>query len=295
MPDVFILGFTKCATTSMYNQLMKHDAVSNTKRKEPHFHFSKIMGNRFDGPADNDTVQQMFVTDPEQYKILYEPGKLSIDGSAMSIEDPRVLEEMNSQFPDAKYIIMLRKPVERAFSAYSHLIRDARETRTFREALEHELNGARADYMPIWHNIKSSRYVDAVQRARKLLGDRLKVVSYRDYARSNHPTMDSIVRFIGLKPIDWQSDYANRSGAPRSKMFQKVLMRQSAVKTLFVKTLPEKYVTSIKRYLVERNTGAKPTLNVDDRLYFESCIADELCKINPNTPDSALLTMLYRS
>jgi hypothetical protein len=295
MPDVFILGFTKCATTSMYNQLMKHDAVSNTKRKEPHFHFSKIMGNRFEGPADNDTVKQMFVTDPEQYKVLYEQGKLSIDGSAMSIEDPRVLEEMNSQFPDAKYIIMLRDPVERAFSAYSHLIRDARETLSFREAIEHELKGARAAYMPIWHNIKSSRYVEPVQQARELLGCRLKVVSYRDYARNNHQTMDDIVRFIGLKPIDWQSDNANRSGVPRSKLFQKVLMRQSVVKTLFIKILPEKYVTAIKRYLVERNTGAKPVLNVDDRLYFESCIADELCKINPNTPDSALLNMLYRS
>ncbi len=295
MADVFILGFTKCATTSMYNQLLKHDAVSNTKRKEPHFHFSKIMGSAFDGPADNDTVQQMFVTDPGQYKALYEPGKLSVDGSAMSIEDPRILEEINSHFPEAKYIIMLRKPVERAFSAYSHLVRDARETRSFREAIEHELSGARAGHMPIWHNINSSRYVEAVQQARLLLGDRLKVLSYRDYAENNHQTMDDIVRFIGLKPIPWKSDYANRSGVPRSKIFQKVLMRKSKLKSLFVKTFPEKYVTSLKRYLLERNTAAKLALNEDDCLYFESCIADEVYKINPNAPDSALLTTLYKS
>ncbi len=150
---------------------MRHDAVSNTRRKEPHFHFAQFMGDRFKGPADNDTVSQMFVTDPSQYQSLYEPGKMSIDGSAMSIEDPRIVEKIDTQFPKARYIIMLRDPTDSAFSAYSHLIRDARETYGFRDAINHELSNDRADHMPIWRNIKSSRYVDAVQHARKLLGD----------------------------------------------------------------------------------------------------------------------------
>jgi hypothetical protein len=295
MSDVFILGYTKCATTSLYNQLMQHEGVSKTRRKEPHFHFAQIMGDRFAGPADNDTVSQMFITNPEQYFNLYEPGKLAIDGSAMSIEDPRILHTMNTQFPKAKYIIMLRNPLERAFSAYSHLIRDARETRSFREAIDHELSGARSTYMPIWHNIKSSRYVDAVQHARDLLGDRLKVVAYRDYASSNQQTMDEVAHFIGLPPIDWQRDYANRSGVPRSKLFQKVLMRKSLAKNFFVTVFPEKIVTSLKRSLLESNTGDKHKITNGERTYFKSIIFDEIWKIQPNRPDSALLTSLYRA
>lgn len=293
MPDVFILGFTKCATTSMYNQLMQHEGVSRTKRKEPHFHFAQIMGDRFNGPADNDTVSQMFVIDPEQYLNLYEPGKLAIDGSAMSIEDPRILEKVNTEFPKARYIIMLRDPLERAFSAYSHLIRDARETRSFCEAIDHELSGARSAYMPIWHNIKSSRYVEAVQHTRHLLGDRLKVIAYRDYASNNQQVMDEVARFIGLEPIDWQRDYANRSGVPRSKLFQKALMRKSLVKSLFIKTFPEKFVSGLKRNLLERNTGSKTQISNEERAYFKSVIVDEISKIQPNTPDSVLLTSLY--
>ncbi len=295
MPDLFILGSTKCATTSMYNQLMHHEDVSGTRRKEPHYHFAQVMGDRFAGPADNDTVSQMFVTDPGKYEALYELGKLSIDGSAMSIEDPRIVEKIDAQFPEAKYIIMLRDPTDRAFSAYSHLIRDARETRSFRDAIDHELCGARSRYMPIWHNIRSSRYVEAVQHARKLLGDRLKVVAYRDYARNNQETMDEIARFIGLSPIDWRREHANRSGVPKSKLFQKALMRESLAKTLIVKAFPERFVTSLKRTLVERNTGAKPELTDGDRTYFRSCIADELRKIEPDTPDSALLESFYRA
>ncbi|MCP4490184.1 MAG: sulfotransferase [Gammaproteobacteria bacterium] len=293
MPDVFILGFTKCATTSMYNQLMQHDDVSNTKRKEPHFHFSQIMGDRFSGPADNDTVNQMFVTDPKQYLNLYEPGKLSIDGSAMSVIDPKIIESVDRQYPNAKYIIVLRDPIDRAFSAYSHLIRDARETRNFRSAIDHEISGKRKNYMPIWHNINSSRYVDAVQHARKMFGDRLKVVAYIDYAKNNQQTMDDIAHFLGLSSIIWSRDHANRSGIPKSKLFQKMLMRQSLAKTAFIKAFPESFVSSLKRNLMERNTGPKPTLTNQDRGYFKSCIADEYCKIELNTPDSELLLSLY--
>lgn len=294
MPDVFILGFTKCATTSLYNQLMQHPYVSKTKRKEPHYHFAKVMGNRFAGPADNDTVSQMFVTDEDHYQSLYEPGKLSIDGSAMSIEHPAILQQINAQFPDAKYIIMLRDPIERAFSAYAHLVRDARETLSFREAVQQELTGAREHYLPIWRNLQSSRFVEATQFARQLLGKRLMVVGYQDYAKDNQRTMDQVADFIGLSSMTWKQDFANRSGVPHSKLLQKALMRKSLAKSLFVAAFPEKFVTSMKRKLLERNTGKKPALSSEDRTYFSQLLNDERNKILPGTPDTQLLASLYQ-
>ncbi|KXJ62260.1 MAG: hypothetical protein AXW14_00310 [Alteromonas sp. Nap_26] len=294
MPDVFILGFTKCATTSLYNQLMQHPDVSKTKRKEPHFHFAKVKGDVFSGPADNDTVRQMFVTDEAKYHALYEPNKISIDGSAMSIEHPDVLRHINAQFPNAKYIVMLRDPIDRAFSAYTHLVRDARETLTFKQALSHELSGARDDYLPIWQNIKSSRFVEATQFARSLLGDRLKVIDYGDYAKDNLKVMSDIADFIGISNINWQQDFANRSGIPHSKLLQKILMRQSVAKTLFVSLFPEKFVTTLKRKLVERNTGKKPVLTEEERTFFTRLLEDERAKIHPNTPDTQLLQSLYQ-
>ena len=294
MPDVFILGSTKCATTSLYNQLMQHTGVSKTKRKEPHYHFAKVFGDKFLGPADNDTVAQMFVTGDSDYADLYEPNKLSIDGSAMSIEDPRVVELIHQEYPNAKFIIMLRNPVERAFSAYSHLIRDARETRSFREAIEHELSGERAGYLPIWHNVKSSRYVQATQHARRLLGDNLMVIDYREYAKNNQVLMDKVAAFIGLDSIEWQQDFANRSGVPRSKTFQKVLMRKSFIKSAFVALFPESFVTKLKRTLMEKNTGKKPELSQADRDYFKSLLAEEIEKIDADSPDAELLDSLYR-
>jgi hypothetical protein len=65
------------------------------------------------------------------------------------------------------------------------------------------------------------------------------------------------------------------------------------VKSLFVKALPDKIVISLKRSLLERNTGNKPKITLEEKAYFKSLISDEACKIQPNTADSALLTSLY--
>ena len=294
MPDAFILGFTKCATTSLYNQLMQHPDVSKTKHKEPHFHFSQVLGSSFDGVADNDTVQQMFITDRDKYEDLYTSSKLSVDGSAMSIEHPEVVKRIHTQYPNAKHIVMLRDPIERAFSAYSHLVRDARETRSFREALEQERSGERNAFLPIWHNMQSSRFVEATQFARSLLGDKLMVINYHDYAKSNVQVMNKVAAFLGLSSTTWTQNFANRSGVPHSKTLQKVLMRKSIAKTLFVNVFPEKYVCSLKRKLVERNTGEKPQLSPQDKAYFSQLLFDEKDKILPNTPDTQLLNSLYQ-
>ncbi len=107
--------------------------------------------------------------------------------------------------------------------------------------------------------------------------------------------MIDIAHFIGLNPIDWRRDHANRSGVPNSKLFQKVLMRDSQAKTIFVNAFPESFITSLKRKLMERNTGSKPELTDEDRTYFRSCIADEASKIEQGTQDSDLLRSLYRA
>lgn len=294
MPDVFILGFTKCATTSLYNQLMQHGDVDGVKRKEPHYHFSKVKGCQFDGEADSDTVSQMFVTTRREYRSLYKRNKISIDGSAMSIESPEVLQEINKDYPHAKHIILLRNPVERAFSAYCHLVRDAREKTSFREALKQEIGGSRDHCLPIWRYIQSSRYVEAVQFARQLFGGRLKVVLYSDYIENNSRVMREISRFIGLSPIKYSLERSNRSGKPKSVLLQKMIMRKSLLKSLFIRIFPAPLVSQIKKLLMERNTGEKPVLNISERKFMYSLIESERQKIIKDSVDSELLLRLYQ-
>ena len=86
-------------------------------------------------------------------------------------------------------------------------------------------------------------------------------------------------------PEDFESGKAENS--------QKVLMRKSFAKSAFVALFPEKFVTSLKRSLMERNTGDKPVLSEEDRTYFAELISDERDKIIPYMPDAQLLESLY--
>ncbi|MCP3688541.1 MAG: hypothetical protein GY784_09010, partial [Gammaproteobacteria bacterium] len=72
-----------------------------------------------------------------------------------------------------------------------------------------------------------------------------------------------------------------------------ILMRGSLAKTAFVRFSPRGFVTSSKRYLMERNTGAKYRLKDEDRSWFQACVADELDKIEADTMDCEMLTSLY--
>ncbi|NVK40752.1 MAG: sulfotransferase [Oceanospirillaceae bacterium] len=296
MPDVFILGFTKCATTSLYDQLCTHPGIIANRVKEPHFHFAQLRGTAFNGPADDDTVAQMFISNRCDYIKLYnrEDG-ITIDASAMSIENLDIVSMIHDEHPEARYILMLRNPLDRAFSAFSHMVRDARESKSFRQALEEELQGEREGHLPIWRYLDSSRYVERVQGARRLLGDRLMVIRYDDYIQNNATTMDTVARFIGIDPIEWQLEHSNKSGNPRSKSLQKALMRKSIVKSTFVALFPRSFVTAAKRFISDLNVGEKSRLCTDDRDFFHHCIRDERVKIDSSAPDAPLLQELYSS
>jgi hypothetical protein len=295
MPDVFILGFTKCATTSLYDQLCGHPGVAHNRVKEPHFHFSRIKGTVFDGTADRDTVAQMFIEKRIDYNKLYNQPGVTIDASAMSIEHLDIVSMINDEYPNARYIVMLRNPLERAFSAFSHMVRDAREEQSFRHAMEDELNGRRERHLPIWRYLDSSRYVERVQGARRLLGERMKVVCYDDYIQRNQATMDEVAAFIGIEPVQWALEHSNKSGNPKSRTLQKMLMRKSIVKSAFITLLPRTFVTASKKFITGLNVGEKSRLSASDRAFFNECIRNELDKIDDTAIDAQLLRGLYSS
>ncbi len=293
MPDVFILGFTKCATTSVYDALMSHPNVHNSKVKEPHYHYAKCNGMKYGGPADDHTVKQMFVSIEEKYKALYNSKLMTVDASAMSINDKLTLKLIADKSPNSKVILMLREPVQRAFSAYSHMRRDVREILEFEEAIQQELDGKRADWLPIWQYIDSSRYVDRVKYVREVFGDRLSIFKYESYVEDPYKFMAELALVLGLGEHKWVIKHSNKSGDPKSKIIQKILQRKSFFKSLVVAATPRKALDKIKAHLIERNTGEKQPLDEKAKKLVCSLLSDEMAKIDAKHQDFEILNSLY--
>lgn len=103
-PNFFILGAEKAGTTTLHTQLGKHPDVCVSEPKEPHF-FDLRYEEGLDGYAEMAFAHH----DGEPVVGEATPTYLNL---------PYVADRIAEDVPDAKLVIVLRDPVERAYSAW---------------------------------------------------------------------------------------------------------------------------------------------------------------------------------
>jgi Sulfotransferase domain len=130
LPDFIIIGAQKCGTTFLYRLLVQHPHVKPAFAKEVHYfdlNFRK---------GDN-WYRSYF---PLQMRISRK--YITGEASPYYLFHPRAAKRASMVVPDAKLIILLRNPVDRAYSHYQHQVKrvpgKARETLAFEEAIEAE-------------------------------------------------------------------------------------------------------------------------------------------------------------
>lgn len=104
-----LIGAMKCGTSNLAAQLKGHSNICFCKEKEPHY-FS----------TTDDWTKHI-----DQYLKLYKPTEGQICGEASTSysflgEYPQVAERLYSYNPDLKLIFIVRNPVDRIRSHYSH-------------------------------------------------------------------------------------------------------------------------------------------------------------------------------
>jgi len=123
VPNFFILGAAKCGTTTLYHALCQHPAVFFPAIKEPTFFCESYQ----------------VVRNPIEYFRLFEGVKSEVvvgDASHAYLTDPETAPVLNALFPNALFIVILRNPVDRAYSLYHHMTRSGWENiGTFEKAL----------------------------------------------------------------------------------------------------------------------------------------------------------------
>jgi hypothetical protein len=116
LPDFLILGETKCGTTSLYNYLIQHPQIIDTK------------GNDIEYNKDYNTKEIRYF-DRYYYKGLdwykncfYETRDGQITGEATPMYFYRTISinRIKREIPKSKFIILLREPVARLYSNFNH-------------------------------------------------------------------------------------------------------------------------------------------------------------------------------
>ncbi|HLE09559.1 MAG TPA: sulfotransferase domain-containing protein, partial [Thermodesulfobacteriota bacterium] len=162
-PDFFILGAPKCGTTSLYAWLNQHPEILMSEPKEPRF-FEAEYHRGLDFYR-------------ERYFSKYNGEKLTGDANPFNLYMPYVPERIRSANPDARFIILLRNPVDRAFSHWWHMYyrkskKREREHLSFEEAIM-------ADYERIQNGLKLNTPEEIENHMRKV--GRSSLGLYRRY------------------------------------------------------------------------------------------------------------------
>lgn len=141
VPEFFVVGAPKAGTTAVFKWLQAHPDVFLPAVKEPgYFAYAGGHAAPRNGPFDPDYHARITV-DPQAYSHLYAAAsdRMAGDVSPVYLVDKTVAAQIAAARPDARIIIILRDPVERAFSQYLHHVRDGLEPApSFEAALDLE-------------------------------------------------------------------------------------------------------------------------------------------------------------
>jgi hypothetical protein len=145
LPDFIVVGTQKGGTTELYDRLVQHPNIASAFAKEVHYFdanydkgvewyttfFPRIDADRAKGALPQITGPQ--ITGPQTTRP-----KITGEASPCYLFHPAVARRVATTVPQAKIILMLRNPVDRAYSHYHHEVRLGFETASFAEAIQQE-------------------------------------------------------------------------------------------------------------------------------------------------------------
>ncbi len=212
LPDFLIIGAQRCGTTSLYRYLCSHPEVApvvlNVLNKGIHyFDTNYAKGERW--------YRSHFPSTP--YRAMMRrrgdaPLIITGEASPYYIFHPQAAERISLCVPDARFVLLLRDPVARAYSHYQHEVARGFESMTFEDALRSEeerlageVEKMRADigYVSFEHQhhtyLARGMYLEQIRRWNSFLsGDQLLVIDSADFFDDPDGTYGRVLSFLGL-------------------------------------------------------------------------------------------------
>lgn len=243
-PSFIVLGAVKAGTTSLYNYLGQHPEIQMSAWNWPrYFHVAAGTPNFADlSDRYGDThraesegrYEMMFPAriprSMEQYEALWPDTDATLVQGEVSptyLHDPGVCAQIAARKPKTKLLIVLRNPVDRA---YSHFVMDRRkgweQIDNFGEALNKEPVHADNFFWGRRHYIRHGLYASIVEKYMESFSrDQIKIMFYEDLVRDPSAYLAEILDFIGVDPgftIDTSTQH-NKGVVKRNTPLSRIL------------------------------------------------------------------------
>jgi Sulfotransferase domain len=202
LPDFLIAGVPKAGTTALHAALARHPELYLSKVKEPKFFLSGGRPPDFGGPGDVQTYQE-HVWRRADYEALFDPappGTLRGEATPFYLYDLQAHDRIRRLSPGARLIVLLRDPVDRAHSNWTHLWNAGLEPEAdFLTACREEQERKEAGWADFWHYVSLGLYGRQLQHLYKNFPrEQVLLLRYRDLKDAPAATLDRVCAFLGV-------------------------------------------------------------------------------------------------
>jgi hypothetical protein len=202
LPDFFIAGVPKAGTTALHAALARHPALYLSPVKEPKFFLTNGPPPTQGGPGDAKTYRE-HVWRRADYEALFDPasaGQLRGESTPFYLYNRAAQLRIRTQLPGAKLILVLRDPVERAHSNWTHLWSAGLDPiGDFVAACAAEDRRIAAGWADFWHYTTLGRYGEQLAHLYELFPrEQVLVFRYRSLIENPAHSLDRICAFLGV-------------------------------------------------------------------------------------------------
>jgi len=270
-PNFFIVGAPKAGTTSLYEYLRKIPEIYMSPIKEPRYFnsdkFRSYGKGKIAGISDKSKYLQLFKGVTNEKAV----GEAS-PGYLRDPDSPKLIHDV---VPDAKIIVIVRDPIERAFSDYLMMKSEGIATIPFHEIISKQINEG-DDMQRFSHFLKNGMYSTSIKKFQSIFGlNQVKVLIFEEFIKEPLKTVYEVLDFLRVKivpPENIEKVY-NQYREPRGKTEQRIL-RNKTIAQLSNKILPGTLKMKIKSELLLKK-AEKPQLSKNDRASLENFFQDD--------------------
>lgn len=255
LPNFLVIGAHKAGTTSLYHYLRQHPQVFMPELKEARFFAYDSLN-----PDHVSQVPRVFPIDSRaRYEALFDPVDKEIalgEASPEYLRSPIAARRIHEVIPDARIIVCLRDPVDRAYSEYLMQVRAGAESRSFSETFF---------LKDVPWSLENNAYFDNVQRFLAYFPfTQMHFVLFEDLHSDALAVARNVFTFLNVDDR-FQPDVSERfnmGGMPKSRIVHAVIRKLK--KNRWKKFAPDLLKKRARR-LDKHNRTKAPELDEDLR------------------------------
>ncbi|MAZ73611.1 MAG: hypothetical protein CMC70_10745 [Flavobacteriaceae bacterium] len=214
--NLFVVGAMRAGTTSFMEALAQHPEIYVSPIKEPHYFVETLPKAIFEPQPENflenylkkdfpKLIHRAHVKKLSDYHKLFEKStteKYRTEGSISYLHAPGVAEKIKRYNPDAKIIILIRDPLDRAISHYRMNKGLMHENRSFEAVMKADIKAYQEGRLTWDRILAMSFYRGSIERFKQLFEKSTLVVPFENLVSKPHETLVEISTFLNISSCE---------------------------------------------------------------------------------------------